>query len=117
MTLKVLQVTKSGTTGRRRKVLTQSFKQFDVISMVDESKEYGKLLSILLFTIDSFLRSCSLKFFSENYARKTNKCKLCCQHVFFMMCSRGHSSRPISARENPSDFVNQTTLIGLRRKE
>ena len=65
--------TKSGTTGRRREVLPPSFKHFDVISMVDKSKEYGKLLSILLFTIDCFLRSCSLKFFSENYAHKTKK--------------------------------------------
>ena len=63
---------------------TAKFKHLDVISMVDMSKEYAKLSSILLLTIGSFSRSCSLKFFSENHARKTKKYKLPCQHVFFL---------------------------------
>ena len=93
------EVNKS-TTICRQVVSLQSFEYFDVISMVDNSKDW-KIVVDLFFTIT--FDSLDIHFlwnFLKSYAHKTERNKFCHHHIISRVCTFiKQSSPPISTQE------------------
>ena len=71
-------------------VLMQSFEHFDVISMIDKSRDHGILSSIFVFygNIDSFWRPFLLKFLGRwCWAREKEENKWRCHQVISIVCT------------------------------